>query len=98
MLEVGVEAAMPRVSFTSNLQRHLTCPPAEVSSATVAAALEQVFAENPRLRSYLLDDQGGLRRHVNVFINNQPVRDRQHLSDAVAADDELFVFQALTGG
>lgn len=89
---------MPRVSFTSNLQRHLACPPMEVSGDTVAAVLEQVFADNPGLRSYLLDDQGGLRRHVNVFIDNRPVRDRRGLTDSVAAGDELFVFQALTGG
>jgi sulfur-carrier protein len=41
--------------------------PAEGS--TVQEALDRVFAENPLLRSYLLDDQGRLRQHVNVFVN-----------------------------
>lgn len=89
---------MPRISFTSNLKRHLACPTAEVPGATVADALDRVFADNPRLRSYLLDDQGRLRKHVVIYVNQQPVRDRHRLSDCVNGADEIFVFQALTGG
>ena len=89
---------MPRISFTSNLQRHLACPPADVPGPTVAAALERVFTDNPRLKSYLLDDQGRLRRHVTIYVNDQPVQDRLRLSDPIDARDEVFVFQALTGG
>jgi len=87
-----------RIVFTSNLQRHLDCPPAEVAGATVGEALGSVFDSNPRLRSYLLDDQGRLRKHVNVFVNSEPVADRVSLSDPVTETDEIFVFQALSGG
>ena len=54
---------MPRVTFTSNLRRHLACEPAEVPGRTVAEALEAVFETNPLLRGYVLDDQGALRPH-----------------------------------
>ena len=89
---------MPRVTFTGNLQRHLACPPVEAPGETVAAILQQVFESNPRLRSYILDDQGRLRKHVKVFVNDRVVADRLHLSDPVAESDEVFVFQALSGG
>lgn len=89
---------MPRFSFTRNLQRHLACPPADVPGPTVAAALERVFAANPRLRTYLLDDQARLRKHVVIYVNDRPVRDRLRLTDPVDGEDEVFVFQALTGG
>ena len=89
---------MARISFTPNLKRHLACPPVETAGGTVAAVLTAVFADNPRLRSYLLDDQGRLRRHVNVFVNNRMISDRTALSDPVADGDEVFVFQALSGG
>lgn len=89
---------MGRISFTDNLMRHVPCPPARVDAGTVREALERVFADNPPLRSYLLDDQGRLRKHVNVFVNTRPVADRIGLSDPVAATDEVFVFQALSGG
>lgn len=92
------ENAVPQVHFTSNLERHLAVPSREVAGATVADALAAVFADNPKLRHYLLDDQGRLRKHVNIFVNGEPVADRERLSDAIAARDEVFVFQALSGG
>ena len=55
---------MPMVLFTSALQRFLPVPSALVTGATIAEALAAVFASEPRLRGYVLDDQGALRRHV----------------------------------
>jgi molybdopterin converting factor small subunit len=89
---------MVKVSFTANLERHLPVPPADVAPGSLREVLERVFAGNPRLRSYLLDEHGRLRRHVNVYINDETVADRDGLSDAVAADDTVYVFQALSGG
>ena len=89
---------MARVAFTANLQRHLACPTQTAAGSTVRAVLEDVFASNPRLRSYLLDDQGRLRQHVNIYVNNERIADRDGLGDAVGSEDEVFVFQALTGG
>lgn len=89
---------MPRVSFTSNLQRHVECPVARTGGDTVRAALAEVFAANPRLRSYILDDQGALRRHVSVYVNPGDRSARASLDAPLRPDDEIFVFQALSGG
>jgi molybdopterin converting factor small subunit len=89
---------MPTITFTSALQRHLPAPSAEVDGATVGDALAAIFATRPKLRGYVLDDQGALRRHVAIYVNGVPVRDRRRLSDPVGARDEIFVLQALTGG
>ncbi|HET6235086.1 MAG TPA: MoaD/ThiS family protein [Acetobacteraceae bacterium] len=89
---------MPTVSFTSALQRFMPVPSMQVDAATVAQALAAVFAARPALRGYVLDDQNALRRHVAVYVNGDLVRDRSRLSDPVAGDDEIHVFQALTGG
>ncbi len=89
---------MAKVSFTENLRRHVPCPPVAARGETVRELLESVFADNPMLKSYILDDQGRVRRHVNVFINERLVADRLRLSDPVGAHDEVFVFQALSGG
>jgi len=87
-----------RVAFTPNLRRHLACPTVEARGATVREALDDVFAANDKLRAYVLDEHGRLRRHVNVFVNDRAVADRLALSDPVGADDSIFVFQALSGG
>ena len=89
---------MPRVLFTANLQRHVPCPPSTVPGATVREALDQVFAQVPRARGYVLDEHGELRRHMVVFINGQACLDRRGLSDPVDAADEIVVMQALSGG
>jgi molybdopterin converting factor small subunit len=89
---------MCRISFTDNLKRHVACPPQDVQGDTVRAVLEAVFADNPALREYIFDDQSRLRRHVTVFINDRMIKDREGLAEPVGGDDELFVFQALSGG
>lgn len=89
---------MPRIAFTPHLQRFLDTPPSTVAGATVGEALDQVFAANPRLRGYLLDEHGRVRQHVTVFVGDAPLVDRTTLTDAVASDTEIFVLQALSGG
>lgn len=89
---------MPQVAFTPNLQRHVECPPQEVSGDTVRQVLDNVFESNQRLRGYVLDEQGALRKHMVIFVDGQAIRDRDRLSDAVAPSAEVFVFQALSGG
>ena len=89
---------MTQVRFTSALARFVAAAPAEVAAATVGEAFALVFAAQPALRGYVLDDQGALRRHVAVYVGGRPVADRTGLADPVGPDDEIFVFQALTGG
>lgn len=89
---------MPTVSFTDNIQRHVACPAMTVEGATVRAALNAVFAENPSARRYVLDDQGALRKHMAIFIDGTLMRDRTHLSDPVPDGATVHVFQALSGG
>ncbi len=89
---------MPRVVFTSNLQRHVPCPEREVNAASVRAALDAVFEDAPALRDYVLDEQGDLRKHVVIYVNGEPLRDRLDLAQALAGDAEVYVLQALSGG
>ena len=89
---------MPLVRFTQNLQRHVACPPVDVPGATVRELLDRAFEGNPQARGYILDDQGGVRTHIVIFVDGQPVRDRRQLSDPVAPQAAVDVMQALSGG
>ncbi len=62
------------------------------------AVLDEVFAQNDRLGTYVLDDQGALRKHMSILINGKALADRANQSDQVGANDEIWVMQALSGG
>ena len=89
---------MAFVTFTPNLQRHVAAPAVEAEGSTVREVLEQVFVERPRLRGYVVDERGVLRKHMVVFVNGEQVNDRERQSDPVKASDEIHVMQALSGG
>lgn len=89
---------MAQVVFTTNLKRHVACPDVDVPGATVGEVLAQVFADNPRLRGYVVDERGALRQHMIVFVDGKQIDDRDRLSDPVRPESELYVMQALSGG
>jgi hypothetical protein len=89
---------MPTVHFTLNLRRHVDCPVQNAPGKTVAQALSVVFDANPKLKGYVVDERGALRKHMVIFVDGQAVLDRDGLSDAVGKNSEIFVMQALSGG
>jgi hypothetical protein len=89
---------MPQIRFTSHLVRHRPAPMIEAGGATVADVLAEGLAGDDLLRSYILDEQGRLRKHVTIYLRGAAISDRLRLSDAVGPGDEIYVLQALSGG
>ena len=89
---------MPTIYVTSHLRQVAPPGPTRVEAATLGAALDAYFATAPRVRSYIVDDQGRLRRHVAVFIDGELLLDKEDLGRRVAASSEIYVMQALSGG
>lgn len=89
---------MARLVFTQQLRRFTETPEIDVSVARLRDALDAAFAVNPRLRGYIVDEQGHLRQHVVIFIDGRPVNDRIGLTDAVSDARNIHVLQALSGG
>lgn len=89
---------MATLNFTPNLLRHVEVSRVSVEGSTLREALEQYFAMNPKVRGYVLDDQGAVRKHVAIFLNQEIILDRTGLSDILHEQDEIFIAQALSGG
>jgi len=89
---------MTRISFTSNIQRHVDAPQLDVEAWTVGEALERYFDSYPGVRTYVLDNQGAVRHHMLVLLDGIAITDRARLSDPLPPGSEIFVFQALSGG
>lgn len=89
---------MARVHFTQQLRRFVEAPQVDVQAPDLRAALDAAFERNPRLRGYVLDEQGHLRANVVVFIDGRRSVERQRLDEALSPDSEVYVMQALSGG
>jgi len=89
---------MPTVEFAPSLTRHVPCAPQDVAAGTLRGALEGAFLAAPALKSYVLDEQGAVRKHVAVFVNARMIASRTDLDVPLAKGDKVMVIQALTGG
>ena len=90
---------MPTVKFTSALKRFFPkLVTIQVPGNSVSEVLDHVEEKFPGMKSYLLEDTGKLRKHVNIFIGENLIQDETELSDLIGEKDEIHVFQALSGG
>jgi MoaD family protein len=71
---------------------------AEVEAGTVGEALDALYARHGELRSRMADDDGSLRRFVNVYLAGEDIRFLDGLDTAVADGAELTVLPAVAGG
>jgi molybdopterin synthase sulfur carrier subunit len=92
---------MARLTITPHLRRFfpaLAEGEAEVAGATVREIVDALERRYPGFASYVVDEAGRLRRHVNVFVGDEPIGDRVGLSDVVGPDAHVSILQALSGG
>lgn len=90
---------MATVRFTRHLQRWFPgLSSCEVEAADVASLVAALDERHPGLAAYLVDEAGRLRPHVNIFVGDGMLRDREGLGDPLQPGDEVTVMQALSGG
>jgi len=91
---------MPSVNFTTHLQRFFpTLRQGTVADGqSVAEVIRSLENQHPGLAAYIVDERGALRKHVNIFVNDELVTDREGLKDVVGQNTRVFIFQALSGG
>ena len=96
---------MPRIVLASALSRWLAAPAAtsgevaiDVDADRLDQALDRLFTTHPGLRGYVLDERGAIRHHVAIFVDGDAVREKQRPTQALRADSEIYVMQALSGG
>jgi hypothetical protein len=89
---------MAEIHFTSHLRGLVPPGPLNAAGETVGEALAALFAGEPQVRSYVLDDQGGLRKHVCIFADGERLAHDQALSRRIGPGTKLYIMQALSGG
>ena len=69
-------------------------PDHEVPGATVGELLRELERAQPAISGWVLDERGRVRRHINVFVNGERVREET----PVGPDDRVDVLPAISGG
>ena len=89
---------MPSIAFTSHLREIGPVEPVSCGGETLADLLAAVDADYPRVKSYVLDDQGRLRKHIAVFVDGTLQPRDVVLGMRLAGQAKVYVMQALSGG
>ena len=90
---------MAEIKFTNALKRFypdLKSFQSEVN--IVSEVIRIVDGKYPGIKSYIVDEQGRLRKHVNIFVDGRMIEDRENLSDTLEPGSEVYIMQALSGG
>jgi molybdopterin synthase sulfur carrier subunit len=70
----------------------------KAQGGTISAIIGSLETQYPGLKERICDDQGKMRRFVNIFKNDEDIRFLQNLDTPVAEADELSIVPAIAGG
>ena len=85
---------MATVTLRAPLKQRAGTDSIEVQGATVAEIVRALEDQAPAIKGWVADEQGRIRRHVNVYVNGEPSKEE----DSVAPNDRIDIIHAITGG
>jgi molybdopterin synthase sulfur carrier subunit len=69
-----------------------------VTGSTVSQALNDLTAQYPTIKPHILDNQGRLRRHINLFVNKENIKNLEGIETTVQESDLIILMPSITGG
>jgi sulfur-carrier protein len=69
-----------------------------IIAATVQSLIDQIVEQYPSIKFHLLDSEGQLRRHFNIFVNGTHIRDLQGMETQLQEDDKVILMASAAGG
>ena len=87
------------VSFPPHLRRFIAVPDqCSAEGQTIREVVDDLEQQFPGVSGYLLQENGAIRTHVNFFLDQKLLLDRNDLDLSVEGAKELVIMQALSGG
>ena len=69
-----------------------------VSASTTRELIEKIIEPYPSVKFHLVDADGNLRRHFNVFVNGTHIRDLDGMNTLLKEDDKVILMASAAGG
>ena len=90
---------MPTVRFPAAMKYYVDHQ-AEffVSAATTGELIDKIIEQYPSVKHHLVDQEGNLRRHFNVFVNGVHIRDLEGMHTSLKDDDKVILMASAAGG
>ena len=70
----------------------------EIDGTTVGEALQNLVAKYGTLKDRIFDEDGKLRRYVNIYLGDEDIRFLEHLNTAIETGSEISLVPAIAGG
>lgn len=90
---------MPTVRFPAVMKYYVNNQVEfSLPASTVQGLVDQVVEQYPTIKFHLLDSEGQLRRHFNIFVNGIHIRDLDGMETQLKEDDKVILMASAAGG
>jgi molybdopterin converting factor small subunit len=90
---------MPTVRFPAVMKYYVNNQAEfSISASTARELLEKIIQQYPTIKFHLVDTDGNLRRHFNVFVNGTHIRDLNGMETALKEEDKVILMASAAGG
>ena len=70
----------------------------QITGSTVSQAINDLTSQYPAIKPHIIDNQGRLRRHVNLFVNKENINNLNGLDTSIEESDIIILMPSITGG
>lgn len=89
---------MVKVVLTANLQKYFPESKFETEANSLKDLLRKMDERRPLFSTYIIEDNGSIRKHVNIFIDGEVLSDKSHTDVQLKSGSQVHIMQALSGG
>lgn len=90
---------MPTISLPSLMKYYVDdLLEVQVAGSTVSQAISDLTAHYPTIKTHIVDNQGKLRRYVNLFVNQENINNLDGLNTSIEESDKIILMPSISGG
>jgi len=90
---------MPTVRFPAVMKYYVNNQAEfSISASTTMELIENIIKQYPSTKFHLIDSNGDLRRHFNIFVNGTHIRDLDGMDTQLKEDDKIILMASAAGG